>query len=58
MESWSTLLEESSLISLISLAKECSWSLEVVGSQECVENPLVESSNPSVWVVGTEYVIN
>jgi len=45
------------LICLISLAKECVGSLEVVRSWEHVKNALIESSHSSVRVVGMEYVI-
>jgi len=58
VESWSVLLKESSLIPLVSLAKEHLWSLKVTRLQECIKNSSVESSSPLVWVAGAKYVVD
>jgi len=57
-ESRSSLLQESSLVSLISLIEEHSWSLEIIGLWKHIEDSTVEPSGSLVRVAGTEYVVD
>jgi len=58
VESRPTLLHEPSLISLVPLIEECSWSLEVSRSWECVEDSASKPSSSFVQVAGSEYIVN
>jgi len=61
VEPRSALLEEPPLVplaSLIPLAEERLWSLEVVGPWEYVKDASIESSGPPVWVASLKYVVN